>query len=98
MGLPIIEELRREGIGVQAFKTTNASKAEIIESLSLAFERGDIRIPRDDTLIGELLAFEGTRLASGMTRYAAPENMHDDMVMSLAMAWWGATGGSPWLL
>lgn len=98
MGMPVIEELRREGIGVQSFTTTNASKANIIESLSLAFERGEIAIPRNDTLIGELLAFEGTRLASGMTRYAAPDNMHDDMVMSLALAWWGATGGSPWLL
>lgn len=98
MGTPVIEELRREGIGVQAFRTTNASKANIIESLALSFERGDIRIPRNDTLIGELLAFEGKRIASGMTRYAAPDNMHDDMVMSLALAHWGATGGSPWLL
>ena len=98
MGMPVIEELRREGIGVQAFHTSNASKANIIESLALAFERGEIRIPRNDVLIGELLAFEGNKLASGMTRYAAPENMHDDMVMSLALAYWGASGGSPWLL
>lgn len=98
MGMPVIEELRREGIGVQAFKTTNASKANIIESLALAFESGDISIPRNETLIGELLSFEGTRMASGMTRYAAPEGMHDDTVMSLALAYWGASGGSPWLL
>lgn len=98
MGMPVIEELRREGIGVQAFKTTNASKANIIESLSLAIERKELQIPSDELLIGELLAFEGVRLASGMMKYGAPEGMHDDMVMSLALAYWGATGGSPWLL
>ena len=98
MGMPVIEELRREGIGVQAFTTTNASKANIIESLSLAIEQKEIQIPRNEMLIGELLGFEGRRLKSGMTQYSAPEGLHDDMVISLALAWWGATGGSPWLL
>ena len=37
-------------------------------------------------------------MGSGMMKYGAPEGMHDDMVMSLALAHWGATGGSPWLL
>ena len=95
---PVIEELRREGIGVQAFKTTNASKANIIEGLSLAIERKEITIPNHEILIGELLAFEGQRMASGMMKYGAPEGMHDDTVMSLALAYWGASGGSPWLL
>ncbi len=27
------------------------------------------------------------RLPSGLLRYGAPEGMHDDMVMSLALAW-----------
>jgi hypothetical protein len=40
-------------------------------------------------LIGELQAFEAKSLPSGFTRYAAPEGLHDDMVMSLAIAWSG---------
>ena len=31
------------------------------------------------------------RLPSGMVRYSAPDSMHDDCVMSFAMAWHGAT-------
>ena len=87
IGEPLIEQLQREGMPVQPFTTTNSTKAAIIDGLALAFERGDIRIPNDQTLIAELQAFEMERLPSGMLRYAAPEGMHDDMVMSLALAW-----------
>jgi hypothetical protein len=60
-----------------------------MEALALAFERGTIRIPNDPALLGELQASEAKSLPSGMTRYAAPEGLHDDCVMSLALAWQG---------
>lgn len=90
MGEPIIEQLREDGLPVQGFTTTNATKAQIIDSLSLAFERGEITILNDPTLVGELQAYEMQRLPSGMARYSAPEGMHDDCVMALALAWHGA--------
>jgi phage terminase large subunit-like protein len=90
IGEPIIEQLRRDGLPVQPFITTNASKAAIIDGLALAFERGDIRIIPDPTLVSELQAYEAERLPSGLTRYSAPEGMHDDCVMATALAWYGA--------
>jgi len=87
IGMPIIEELRREDLPVQPFTTTNATKAALIDALALAFEQQTIAIPNHATLIGELLAFEMTKTATGMPKYAAPEGMHDDMVMSLALAY-----------
>lgn len=87
MGEPLIEQLQRQGLPVSAFNTTNATKTQVIESLALAFERGDLRILSDPTLIAELQAYEMERLPSGLVRYGAPEGMHDDMVMSLALAW-----------
>lgn len=90
MGEPLIEQLYLEGLPVQPFTTTNATKAAIVEGLALAFERGEIAILNDPTLIGELQAYEMERLPSGMMRYNAPEGMHDDMVISLALAWSGA--------
>jgi Terminase large subunit, T4likevirus-type, N-terminal len=88
IGMPVIEQLAREGMRVIPFHTSNSSKAEIIDALALDFERGRIRIPADNpVLIGELQAFEATRLqASGLMRYAAPEGGHDDTVVSLALA------------
>lgn len=89
MGEPLIEQLRRMGLPVQAFATTNQSKASIIEGLSLAFERQELTILDDPVLVGELLAYEMERLPGGLVRYGAPEGMHDDTVMALALAWSG---------
>lgn len=87
MGEPLIEQLSRQGLPVQPFITTNVSKAEAIDALSLSFEKRDIKILPDSVLIAELQAYEAERLPSGMLRYGAPEGYHDDCVMSLAIAW-----------
>jgi len=89
IGEPLIEQLYRLGLPVQPFQTTNATKTQAIDSLALAFERGEIRIPNDAVLIAELQAYEMERLPSGLMRYSAPAGMHDDTVMSLALAWQG---------
>ena len=94
MGGPLIEQLRRERLPVREFQTTSASKAAIIESLSLAFEKGELRIPRVQPLIDELLAFDQERLPSGAIRYRAPEGVNDDCVMALAIAWHGLAWGA----
>ena len=98
MGQPNIEALQNMNVSVQGFTTTNASKAEIIQALELAFERGDIQILKDDLQANELMAYEGEKLPSGLIRYGAPEGMHDDCVMALALAWWAAAGGATWLI
>lgn len=87
MGGPLVEHLSREGLRVRAFQTTNATKAVIIDALALAFEREELRIPGDEVLIGELEAYESERLPSGAIRFSAPGGMHDDCVMSLALAY-----------
>lgn len=89
MGEPLIEQLRRLGFPVQAFQTTNTSKTAAIEGLALAFEQGALSIINDPILVGELLAYEMERLPGGLIRYGAPDGMHDDTVMALALAWAG---------
>lgn len=87
MGEPLIEQLQRQGLPVQPFTTTAASKQMAIDALALALERGSISLLPDPVLIAELQAYEATRLSSGMLRYGAPPGMHDDCVMALALAW-----------
>jgi phage FluMu gp28-like protein len=91
IGQPILEQVWREGMLVQGFTTTNASKAAIVEGLALAIECGQLRIPPDPVLLAELQAFRAEPLPSGMMRYAAPAGQHDDCVMALALAWAAAT-------
>lgn len=89
MGAPVVEQLQRDNLPVYGFVTTNQSKAAIIQSLALGFERDIVKIPDNPVLIGELQAFEATKLAGGLVRYAAPKGLHDDCVLSLAFAWAG---------
>lgn len=59
--------------------TTARSKPPLIESLVLAFERGDIKILNDEILIGELEAYErSVSTYTGHSRYNDPSGLHDD--------------------
>ncbi len=98
MGLPLVEQLGNQGYPIVAFRTTNASKQAIIDALALAFEQAHIRILNNPVLISELLAFEIERLPSGLLRYSAPSGQHDDTVMALALAWYGASTAGPVIL
>ena len=98
IGEPLIEQLARLNLPVQPFTTTNATKAQAIDALSLAFERSEIRIINDPVLINELQAYEMQRLPSGLLKYSAPDGLHDDCVMSLALAWHGLSRGGKLML
>lgn len=91
MGKPNNDELRRMSVPVRDFTTTNASKADIIEELAAAFEHRRIKIPRHAALIDELKALQSERLPGGGVRYAAPDGLHDDCAIALALAWYGAS-------
>lgn len=86
MGGPLVEALQRMELPVQSFMTTAITKAPLIDGLALAIERGDIYLVPDRILLNELEAYEGKRLPSGVMRFSAPSGMHDDHVMSLALA------------
>lgn len=101
MGDVLIEQLRRgdrsrgrRPLPVTSFTTTNATKGALIEKLALAIETSRIKYPNIAVLVNELQAYEGRRLASGAMAYSAPSGLHDDTVMSLALALWGATNTS----
>jgi hypothetical protein len=89
IGQPNIEALQQMGVSVTGFMTTNITKAQIIQELELAFERGEILLLKNDVQTNELLAFQSEKLPSGLVRYSAPEGIHDDCVMALALAWHG---------
>lgn len=101
MGEPLIEEIFYAGIPVGTgpdkrlgFMTSGTSKPPLILDLALAIEKGELQILDNPILVGELLAYERSMSAAGRPSYSAPEGMHDDTVMALALAWnAAATGG-----
>lgn len=89
MGAPLIEQMLREGLPVTAFTTTMQTKTQIVEALALAIERREVTLLYNETQMAELEAYDMERLPSGSFRYSAPQGMHDDTVMALALAWYG---------
>lgn len=95
MGEPLLEQIARAAWApplILPFTTTNASKALAVEAFALALEQDAVKMIDDPVLTGELHAFEGTRLPSGLIRYGAPEGSHDDCVMSAVIGWHALTG------
>jgi hypothetical protein len=92
IGGPVFEALQKQWQDTLPFNTSNSSKREIIESLILAFNESSIRIPSielEPELHKELEVFEMTYNPKTRTvQYAARTPFHDDMVMSLAIAWY----------
>lgn len=93
MGVPIIEELVREGLpiamgedGEYGFYTGASNKPTMIENLALAFEKQEWQFIDDNIWNAELAAYERTiSEATGRSKYSAPEGMHDDTVMARAL-------------
>lgn len=86
----IIELLVEKDVDVIAFNTNTKSKKDIIERLCLLFEQKLIKIPDNQVLIDELINY--SYVYNPVTRnvsYNAPAGLHDDCVMSLAIACWG---------
>lgn len=91
IGRPQMEELQRMmGASVMGFETTNSTKAAIINGMQLAFEQEAIHVINDPVQVSELMAYQSERLPSGLIRFGAPEGMHDDCVIALALSWHGA--------
>jgi hypothetical protein len=94
IGDPNIEMLLKEKIPIMSgpddkpgFETTATSKPDLIELLRLRIERGEIAIPKD--YAGEMQSYEMTRnKVTGRPSYSAPDGLHDDRVISLALAAW----------
>ena len=90
IGSVVHEALKKASPGlIEGFTTTQSSKQDLIEALKLAFVRHEIQIPREEVLPElhtELSVFTYKMLTGGKISYSAPSGMHDDCVMSLALA------------
>ena len=92
VGRPIFEDLFRDGVFIKDFSFAHQSKTALVEKLSIMIEQHQLTIPKYDVLISELESFQVNISDSGKTLYAAPRGMHDDCVISLALAVWGLDG------
>lgn len=92
IGDPVVEELRRRGINMRdedVFKFTETSRKNLLNHLAILLENRKILIPNDEELINELKSFTTEQGDNGKIKIKCPDGLHDDRVMSLALAVWG---------
>lgn len=92
MGGPNAEALMDDGVPVVQFLTTAQTKPPLIQNMVLAMERAEITLLDDSRLIAE---FEGYQqkasVNTGRLSYGSPPGMHDDIVMSACIGYFGCT-------
>lgn len=84
VGDPIVEELQGDGLAVEGFKFTPASKQQLMEGLAADIQQRKVLYP-DGVLRNELESYEYEYTRNGV-KYSAPEGMTDDGVCALALA------------
>jgi hypothetical protein len=90
-GEPVFESIRQAGVQARAYPFSQASKAALVNNLTLMLERKEITLPRPELcpeLVEELEAFEFSVTEAGNVRTGSPSGMHDDCVVALALAAW----------
>ena len=83
-------DLRYEGVTF-----TNKNKSAMVNSLMLAFQRHDIKIPNWPKMIEELDSFEVQTNEIGTMKYNASKGMHDDIVCSMFLGWFAVEEYAP---
>tara|TARA_R100000808_G_scaffold6135_3_gene18397 strand:+ start:5903 stop:6940 length:1038 start_codon:yes stop_codon:yes gene_type:complete len=88
VGDPIVERLQRSLSNVQGYHFSPSSKQRLMEGLSVAIQSKNIEYPEGD-IVNELDAFGYEYTRTGV-RYSAPQGLHDDCVMALALGVYGS--------
>ena len=84
----VSDDLLNQGINVAPYNFTFNSRNELLINLQLLLEQGRIKIPDDPELIAQLEAAVWDQTPGGRSKVVVPEPMHDDHLMSLALAVW----------
>ena len=82
LGDVIEDDLKKLGLSIRGFQFTGRSKRQLVEKLILTIEDRRVTFPDIPELVNELRDFD----IDDKGRYSAPEGLHDDCVMSLALA------------
>ncbi len=89
VGEPIYDDLYTRGIMIEPYRFNTKSRMDLLKNLQILLEQDKIKIPNDPLLINELKSAQYSLTNAGNITVQVPDGMHDDMIMSLALAVWG---------
>lgn len=88
VGEPVYDDLYARGINVEPFRFNQKSRMDLLRNLQIKLEQDRIKIPNDPVLIAELKSMQYALTLAGNLTVQVPDGLHDDCIMSLAMAVW----------
>jgi hypothetical protein len=88
IGRSVVDDLLNIGINISPFIFTYNSRNELLTNLQILLEQDKIKIPDDPELIKQLEGARWDTTSNGRTRITVPDDIHDDRLMSLALAVW----------
>jgi len=89
IGNPIYDDLhRKDGINVHPFNFTVASREPLLKNLAIMIENKQVMIPNEPIFLDEMRSMQYEMLKSGKVRVQVPNGVHDDCIMSAALAVW----------
>jgi hypothetical protein len=88
IGDPVYDHLSQKGLNIESFKFTEESRQFLLENLMILLEQDKIKIPDDPILKNELKSAQYQLGERGKVKIVVPEGLHDDCLMSLALAVW----------
>ena len=86
VGDRVFEELQRKRVRVVAFQISTSTKPELIDALSIRCDKRELVLLNDEVQKNELKAYAYELSKSMKLKTNAPAGMHDDTVISVALA------------
>lgn len=89
IGQGLADILKKKGLKVKYWNTTNQNKQELVTQLIININKGEIQLPDAylcPKLENQMSTFIGKRTPSGLISYSAERDLHDDYVFSLMFA------------
>lgn len=90
VGEPVYDDLYARNIRVEPFRFNQKSRMDLLRNLQILLEQDRIKIPNDPILIAELKSMQYALSPAGNLTVQVPDGLHDDCIMSLALAVWDA--------
>lgn len=88
VGEPVYDDLYSRGINIDPFRFNERTRMDLLKNLQMLLEQDKIKIPNDEKLLDELRSAQYDITPTGKVTIKVPDNKHDDMIMSLALAVW----------
>jgi hypothetical protein len=96
LGDPIYDDLHTvQGMNITPFKFTESSREALLKNFAIKIQNKEVILPNDQTFLDEMRSMQYVLGQNGKVKMMVPNGVHDDCIMSGALAVWDLLGKVP---